>query len=233
MTENFYSHVGENLKKIEERISISAQKSGRSREDITLLAVTKTVEIEAINAAIDYGVTTIGENYVVELAAKASQVRCDDIHMIGHLQSNKIKQLLPHITMLQSLDSLRLAKNLEKELKKAQQNLEVLIEVNIAGEQSKTGISPEEAMELADYVLESKFLTLRGAMCIPPNEENSKIKKYFEDMCKLYIDIKRKKRHNIDNIDILSMGMSEDFDIAIEHGATLVRIGSAIFGKRN
>ncbi len=232
MTENSYSYIAENLKVIEEKISLAAERSGRSREDITLLAVTKTVPVEAINVAIDLGVKCIGENYVVEIARKAPDIRCNNIHMIGHLQTNKIKQLLPHITMIQSLDSVRLAKALEKELEKSNKTLEALIEVNIGGELSKSGIPPCELEELVCYVSESRFLRLRGLMCIPPFDENSKIKKYFADMCNLYIDIKRKKRHNIGNIDILSMGMSDDYEVAIEQGANLVRIGSAIFGKR-
>ncbi len=232
MTENSYSHISENLKRIEENISRAAEQSGRKRGDITLLAVTKTVPVEAISVAMDCGVKTFGENYVSELATKAMRLPRADLHMIGHLQTNKIRQMLPHISMLQSLDSIRLASALEKQLAKTNSRLDVLIEVNIGGEESKSGISPQQVDELAHFVSQTQFLRLRGLMCIPPFGENDKIKKYFEDMFNLYIDIRGKKRHNIDNIDILSMGMSDDYGLAIENGANLVRVGSAIFGKR-
>ncbi len=233
MTENSYNYVVENLKQIEERITSAAERSGRKREDIRLLAVTKKVPVAAINKAIEFGVDIIGENYVNELTLKAPQINCRELHMIGHLQSNKIKALLPHITMLQTLDSKNLADKLQKELMKTNQTLDVLIEVNIGRESNKTGVFTEDVFELVDYLSECNLLRLRGIMCIPPYTSTGTEKKFFMDMFNLYIDIKGKKRHNINNIDILSMGMSEDYELAIEHGANLVRIGSAIFGSRS
>ncbi len=232
MMENSYSKIAENLKIIEENITRAAVKSGRCRQDITLLAVTKTVPAQAINEAIECGITCIGENYVSELVTKAPKLSCKDIHMIGHLQSNKIRTLLPHITMLQTLDSIKLAKKLENELSKQNKTLDVLIEVNIAGEQTKSGISVQELDSLVEHLEGCIFLKLRGLMCIPPYNKTGSLEKYFNNMFNLYIDIKDKKRHNINNIDILSMGMSNDYETAIQNGANLVRIGSAIFGDR-
>ncbi len=229
--ENSYSNVADNLKGIEERISIAAEKSGRKRDDVTLLAVTKTVPVEAVNVAIDCGITAIGENYVNELVSKAEHIKCKNIHMIGHLQSNKIRQLLPHINMLQTLDSIKLADKLNTELEKTGRILDVLIEVNIGKEENKSGVFREMVEEFVENLEKHHFLRLKGLMCIPPYQENSITEKYFIDMCNLYIDIKRKKRHNID-INILSMGMSDDYELAIAHGANLIRVGSAIFGRR-
>ncbi len=234
--ENSYSgnvNIIENIKRIEEKISKAAEKSGRKRDDITLLAVTKKVPVSAINQAIECGIDIIGENYVNELVEKAPQIRCKELHMIGHLQSNKIKSLLPHITMLQTLDSKNLADKLQKELEKTNRVLDVLIEVNIGREINKNGIFAEEVIELVEHLNNCCFLRLRGLMCIPPYTSTGTEEKFFTDMFNLYIDIRGKKRHNIDNIDILSMGMSEDYEMAIEHGANLVRIGSAIFGSRS
>lgn len=233
MTEKFYNDISLNLSIINKKITAAAKKSGRSRDDITLLAVTKTIDAIRINEAMASGIDVIGENYVSEITDKIGHLPGNvNLHMIGHLQTNKIKTVLPHISMLQSLDSLHLAKKLQNELCSTNSSLDVLIEVNIGDEIQKSGVSPEKLEELTNYAISAPNIILRGFMCIPPPGNSIETKKYFAKMFNLYIDIRAKKRDNINIIDILSMGMSNDYEIAIIEGANLVRIGSAIFGDR-
>ncbi len=224
--------IADNISAVKERIATAAIKSGKNPDDITLLGVSKTKSVDLINVAIKHGITSIGENYVAEITQKAPLLSNVDIHMIGHLQTNKIKQVIPHINMLHTLDSARLAQKLENELIKEDKILDVLIEINIGCENAKAGILKEELDEMLEIVEKLPHLRLRGLMCIPPICEISEKRKYFSSMFALYIDIMRKKLHNRSNIDTLSMGMSDDYECAISEGATTVRIGSAIFGTR-
>ena len=233
--------VLDNLGRIEERIAAACAAAGRKREDVTLLAVTKTVPPARINAAIGAGVTHIGENRVQELLGKRDALRLDgvDVHLIGHLQTNKVRQIVGRVGMIESVDSLRLAEAISQaSLREDNTRIlpvgytEVLVEVNIGGEEQKTGVAPERLEELLYAMAALPGIRVRGLMTVPPiltaPEEQRRV---FSQMYKLFIDIRGK---NIDNIrmDMLSMGMSSDYEQAILEGSTLVRIGSALFGRR-
>ena len=226
--------IADNLRFIEAQIGEAAEKSGRTRSDIRLMAVTKTVEPVFINHAIACGVDLIGENKVQEFLGKQPYLKLDHVeaHLIGHLQTNKVRQIVPYVSMIQSVDSLKLAKEIDKQCEKIGKTMDCLIEVNIAGEESKTGLPPEKLEGLLAEMAQMPHVRVRGLMTIPPIcDENDKLCGYFQKMHAMFVDIGRK---NIDNISmqILSMGMSSDYALAIECGANLVRIGSSIFGPR-
>ena len=223
----------ENYKEIRENIAAAAVRSGRRLEDITLLAATKTVPAEVINFAIESGITYIGENRVQEFLSKENDVtKAVHKQFIGHLQTNKVKDIVGKVELIQSVGSLKLARAINAQSEKLGIVTDVLIEVNIGEEESKSGISPEMLEELVSEIRELPAVRLRGLMAIPPVcEEPSQNIPYFDKMCKLFIDIRDKNKDN--NISILSMGMSDDYVQAIEHGATMVRLGTALFGRRN
>lgn len=222
----------ENYKRVSERISEAALQSGRNPNEITLLAATKTVDFETINYAIGQGITHIGENRVQELLAKESELIPVHRHFIGHLQTNKVKDIIKRVELIHSIDSLRLAYEAEKHAERADCEADILLEVNIAGEKSKSGFSPEEVVEAIYEIAELPRIHIRGLMSIPPIcEDNTKNRKYFSKLNNMFLDIGTKKIDN-SSMDILSMGMSDDFDVAISEGSTLVRIGTALFGKR-
>lgn len=232
---NDFDHVAVNLEKVRERIAQAARKSGRNPNDITLMAVTKTMPAEAVAEAFSCGVTLFGENRVQELLDKLSKLDMTgrSAHLIGHLQTNKVKYIIDKVDMIQSLDSLRLAAEIEHQAEKARKTMDVLVEVNVGQEASKSGIAPDELSDFVDSLSQFSHIRLRGLMAVPPIEEDSeKTRPYFKQIRELFIDIAAKKSDNM-NINILSMGMSSDFDIAIEEGSTMVRVGTAIFGKRN
>lgn len=239
MTENLsveerFKNIEYNLALINEQISASAQKSGRKREDIKLMAVTKTVEPVFINHAIKCGIDLIGENKVQEFLSKREYLRLEncDAHLIGHLQTNKVKQIIPFVSMIQSLDSAKLAAEIEKQSERLGKTTDCLIEVNIGDEGSKTGIPFDQVMPLIEKITEMRHVKVKGLMAVPPIcEEKTQLSKYFEKMHHLFVDI---SRQNIDNITMcfLSMGMSGDFNEAILCGANMVRVGSLIFGPR-
>ncbi len=235
MTEKLFNDIEYNYKTIEERISEAAVKSGRSREDITFLAATKTVDAERINYAISLGLKYIGENKVQELLSKYEDYDLNNasLQFIGHLQSNKVRQIVGKVDLIQSVDSVKLAKEISKQSKKNNINSDVLIEVNIGEEESKSGINAENLHELLDEIKDLENISVKGLMCIPPIcDSPQKNLKFFDKMNNIFIDISDK---NIDNIsmDILSMGMSADYYEAILCGANMVRIGSSLFGARN
>lgn len=223
-----------NLDVIREKISKSAIRSGRNPEDVQLMAVTKTVDPIFINYALDYGVKMIGENRVQEMLRKKPDLHLDGVekHLIGHLQTNKAGQITGEVDMIQSVDSLKIAKEIAKQSAKKGIITPVLLEINIGEEESKTGFSQEEFFENLYQIAELKDISVQGLMTIPPICENNTILcKYFEKIHNIYVDIKEKKLDNI-NMNILSMGMSGDYEQAILCGSNLVRIGSSIFGPR-
>lgn len=223
-----------NLRFINDRIAEAAAKSGRTRADVRLMAVTKTVEPLFINHAIACGVDLIGENKVQEFLGKQPFLNLDGVeaHLIGHLQTNKVRQIAPHVAMIQSVDSLKLAKEIDKQCEKIGKVMPCLIEVNIANEESKTGLPQEELEPLLEEMSRMEHVRVDGLMTIPPIcDEKEKLCEYFHKMHEMFVDIGRKKIDNI-NMQILSMGMSSDYVEAIECGATLVRVGSSIFGPR-
>lgn len=229
-----FRNIEHNLRFINEQIALSAQKSGRTREDIKLMAVTKTVEPIFINHAIKCGVDLIGENKVQEFLSKREYLKLEncEAHLIGHLQRNKVKQIVPFVSMIQSLDSLKLAKEIDSQSEKAGIVSDCLVEVNVGDEENKTGISFDEVMPLLEEISKMQHITVSGLMAVPPIcEEKAQLLKYFEKMHDLFVDI---SRQNIDNITMrfLSMGMSGDYSEAILCGANMVRVGSSIFGPR-
>lgn len=227
--------ISENLKLIRENISASAIKSGRSYEDIRLMAVTKTVPVEYINYSIDNcGVTLIGENKVQEFLSKKDSLHLENVekHLIGHLQTNKVKKILPLVDMIQSVDSLHLAEEISKQAVNNNLMSNILLEVNIGSEESKTGFDKVQFFESLARISELPNITVNGIMTIPPIcDDENELKKYFLTMSQYFNDIKEKNYKNF-NMEILSMGMSGDYQSAIECGANLVRIGSLIYGAR-
>lgn len=235
MTARLLSDIEYNYKSICENIAKAAAESGRKYDDITFLAATKTVEAEFINYAISLGLDHIGENRVQELLSKYDEYDLSQtkLHMIGHLQTNKVRQIVGKVDMIESVDSIKLAKEISAQSIKRELTTDILVEVNIGGEESKSGISPEKLDELLYQIAELPAIKVQGLMTIPPICENKqKICRYFENMRKLFIDISAKKIDNI-NMNVLSMGMSDDYMEAIHEGSTMVRIGSALFGARN
>ncbi len=223
-----------NLDVINEKIAESAIKSGRTPTDVQLMAVTKTVDPIFINYALDYGVNMIGENRVQEMLRKKPELHLDGVqkHLIGHLQTNKAGQITGEVDMIQSVDSLKIAKEINKQSVKKGIVTPILLEINVGDEESKTGFSKEEFYENLYQIAELKNISIQGLMTIPPICENNTILcKYFEKIHNIYVDISDKKLDNI-NMNILSMGMSGDYETAILCGSNLVRIGSSIFGPR-
>ncbi len=226
--------VTENLKEIRENIARAAEKSGRPASDITLLAATKTVPPEVINHAISQGLTHIGENKVQELCAKYDALHLEHCacEFIGHLQTNKVRQLIGKVDRIQSVDSVKLAREISRLSEREGRATRVLIEVNVGGEENKSGVAPEALPELVEEIAQFPCILVEGLMTIPPICDNDvKTSQYFSNMYKYFIDIRAKKLDNV-SMDYLSMGMSSDYSLAIESGANLVRIGSALFGKR-
>ncbi len=235
MTARSLNDIEYNYKLINERIAEAALKAGKSREDITFLAATKTVEPEAINYAISLGLDHIGENKVQELLSKYDKYNLSDcsLQFIGHLQTNKVRQIVDKVDLIQSVDSLKLANEIAKQSLKLNKTTDILVEVNIGREENKSGVYPENLEELLCQIAEIKGISVKGLMTIPPICDNShKILKYFNNMHNIFIDISQKKLDNI-SMTILSMGMSADYYEAILEGANMVRIGSLLFGARN
>lgn len=226
--------VCENYRAVEEKVKNACKKAGRSREEVTLIAVSKTKPVSMIEELLPLGVRDFGENKVQELTAK-EEVLPKDIrwHMIGHLQRNKVKYVIDKACMIHSVDSLRLAQEISKEAVKQDLVAPVLIEVNVAGEESKFGISVGEAPSLVEEVAKLPGIQVKGLMTIAPNvddpEENRDV---FRNLRKLSVDIREKNFDNV-TMNVLSMGMTGDYEVAIEEGATHVRVGTGIFGERN
>ena len=223
----------DNYKEITQNIARAAEKSGRKYEDITLLAATKTVDVEVINHAIEAGVSFIGENRVQEFLSKYEQYNPVNMHFIGHLQTNKVKDIIDKVSLIHSVDSYRLAEEISRQAVKRNIIVNILLEINIGDEQSKSGFEYDEAVAAGEKIAKLGGIKIKGLMAIPPicasPDEN---RPYFAKMKKLFIDIGSKKIDN-SSMDILSMGMSDDYQVAIEEGATMVRLGTALFGRRN
>lgn len=224
----------ENIKQVEENIVKSCEKVGRDPKEVTLIAVSKTKPYTAIEEALPSGVLDYGENKVQELTEKyeilPKKIRW---HMIGHLQRNKVKYLVGKVELIHSVDSLRLANQIETEFAKKNEIANILIEVNMANEESKFGITSETTEQLVREISKLEHVRIKGLMTIAPYTDNPETnREYFRNMKKLSVDITEK---NIDNVSmsVLSMGMTGDYQVAIEEGATMVRVGTGIFGERN
>lgn len=226
--------IKENLAYVEEQIAKACQRVGRNREEVTLIAVSKTKPIHLIEEVIDFGIREFGENKVQEIMDKYEVIKTPvKWHMIGHLQRNKVKYIVDKVCLIHSVDSYRLAEMINQEAAKKGVNCDILIEVNIAKEDTKYGLMEEEVLPIIEQIAKLSNIKIKGLMTIAPYVENSeKNRVHFRNLRNLYVDIKSK---NIDNVDmkILSMGMTNDYEVAIEEGATMVRVGTGIFGQRN
>lgn len=224
----------DNLAQVEENIKKACEKAGRDRSEVTLIAVSKTKPISMLQEIYDENIRHFGENKVQELCNKIEQMPKDiHWHMIGHLQRNKVKYIVGKVDLIHSVDTYRLAEEINIQAKKKNVIVPILVEVNIAEEESKFGISKEDAMLLVEEISHLENVRIKGLMTIAPYVENPEDnRQYFQKIKQLSVDITNK---NIDNVamEILSMGMTGDYMVAIEEGATMVRVGTGIFGERN
>lgn len=225
--------VAENLKTIRERVDAACERAGRRPEEVALIAVSKTKPLSMLQEAYEAGARDFGENKVQEILEKYPEMPEDArFHMIGHLQTNKVKQVVGKAVLIHSVDSLHLAEKIEQEAAKRDLTADILLEVNVAREESKFGLRLEEVIPLLEEVKNLPHVRVRGLMTIAPNVENpEENRKHFKKLYQLYVDIKSK---NIDNgtMSVLSMGMTGDFEVAVEEGATMIRVGTGIFGSR-
>lgn len=225
--------ISHNIDLIEERIAKACERSGRSRDSVTLICVTKTKPVEMLQEAYDAGQRNFGENKVQEIIRK-KPLLAEDIkwHMIGHLQRNKVRQLIGQTVMIHSVDSLRLAETISAEAEKAGIVMPILIEVNAADEEGKFGVAPDRAEALIRAVSPLKGIHVEGLMTIAPYTDDPETnRQYFARLRELAVDIGQKCIDNV-SMNVLSMGMTGDFEIAVEEGATHVRVGTGIFGER-
>lgn len=222
------------LEEVEKQIQKACDRSGRSREEVTLIAVSKTKPIAMLQEAYDLGVRTFGENKVQELTEKYEALPKDiHWHMIGHLQTNKVKYIIDKVDLIHSVDSLKLAETIEKEAAKKNCIANILIEVNVAEEESKFGLQIDEVIPFIEKISTFSHVRVRGLMTIAPFVENAEENRsIFANLHKLSVDITEKNIDNV-NVNILSMGMTNDYQVAIEEGATMIRVGTGIFGVRN
>lgn len=234
MTERF-SDVAQNIQRVREEIARAAHLCGRDPNEISLMAVTKGHSAQRINDAIASGIRLLGENRAQELAARYADYRLApqcEVQFIGHLQSNKVRQVIDKVSMVQSLDRVSLARELNRCAEAAGRAMPVLVEVNVGREPGKSGVDPARLEDFLYGLGGFAFLRVRGLMTIPPNDGRQSVREgYFMQMHRLFLDIRSKKIDNV-NMVILSMGMSNDYPLAIRHGSTIVRIGRAIFGER-
>ena len=228
----------DNLKDVRKRIEGAVEQSGRKKEDVKLICVSKTNPVEAIEYALSAGEKVFGENKVQELTSKIDYfeekgIRDIEWHLIGHLQTNKVKYIVGRVKMIHSVESEKLASVIDQESKKKGVITDCLVEVNIGNEDSKFGIKPEEAADFVEKIAKFENIRVKGLMCIAPYvDDPEQNRENFSQMKKLSVDIADKNIHNV-SMSVLSMGMTGDYTVAIEEGATLVRVGTGIFGKRD
>ncbi len=237
MMENHWSRedIERRVCEIRQTVEQSALAAGRRPEEIHLMAVTKTVPAAVVNYAWEAGITLFGENRAQELTEKYEDYafKAPNIHFIGTLQTNKVRQIIGKVSCIESVDSLHLAQEISKRALTAGKRMDIFLEVNIGGEASKGGVLPGELERLLEQTALLPGVRVRGLMCIPPVcEKEEETRRYFDQMYKLFVDTKHKKIDN-GNMEYLSMGMSADYGLAIRHGSNLVRVGTALFGKRN
>lgn len=225
--------ISEQLEEVRRNIRSACERSGRNVDEVTLIAVSKTKPVSMLQEAYDAGARDFGENKVQEILEKQPQLPSDiHWHMIGHLQKNKVRQVIDKTVLIHSVDTVELAECIEKEALKRNLDVSILLEVNVAGEESKFGFAPENVEAAAREIAKLPHVHIQGLMTIAPFVENSEEnRKVFKKLYQLYVDMQRK---NIDNItmNVLSMGMTGDYQTAIEEGATMVRVGTGIFGAR-
>ena len=223
--ENDFSYVGENLERIRENVREACAKAGRSEDSVRIMAVTKTVAPEIVNYAIQQGIDLLGENRVQEFLSKKDSYLEAEVHMIGHLQTNKVKYIINDVSMIQSVDSEKLLSEISRLAVKNGRTMDILCEVNIGGEDSKSGIAPGELRGLLEKAAQTEGVRLRGLMTIPPPSDSDiflgKMKELYDNFAGEF------------SLDVLSMGMTHDYAAAVRMGSTLVRVGTGLFGARN
>ena len=226
--------LADNLKNVQNNIEKACQKSGREPQEVTLVAVSKTKPVEMLQEAYDAGARVFGENKVQEIMDKYDELPSDiQWHMIGHLQRNKVKYIIDKVSMIHSVDSVRLAQTIEAEAAKKDLVMPVLIEVNVAEEESKFGLSVEEVIPFLEEISSYPHIAVKGLMTIAPFVEDAELnREVFVKLKKLSVDIAAKNINNI-SMSVLSMGMTGDYQVAVEEGATMVRVGTGIFGERD
>ncbi len=226
--------IKDNMMLVQQKIDAACEKAGRNVEDVTLITVSKTKPISMLQEAYEAGARDFGENKVQELTDKIPEMPSDvRWHMIGHLQRNKVKYIVDKVYLIHSVDSYRLAQEISKEALKKNVTVNILIEVNVALEESKFGTTSEEVFSLVEQISKLPGIAIKGLMTIAPYvDEAEENRKYFSKLKQLSVDIMQK---NIDNVsmNVLSMGMTGDYEVAVEEGATYVRVGTGIFGERN
>ncbi len=231
LTENIM--IRDNIEAVEKNIEEACRRAGRDRKDVTLIAVSKTKPVSDIRQAMDCGMRVFGENKVQEIRDKTQEITEDvDFHMIGHLQANKVKYLPGKVVMIHSVDNIKLAQEIEKQFAKNDMTIDVLIEVNMAGEDSKFGLAPSEAPAFTKEISALPHLNIRGLMTIAPYTDDPESNRvYFKGLRELKDEINAMDIPGV-KMDTLSMGMTGDYQVAIEEGATFVRVGTGIFGER-
>ncbi len=228
-----FETLKQNYETVRNKVRDAAIRSGRTPEEVLLLPVTKTQSVEVLQMAYDLGMRHAGENRVQEILAKKDQLPSDlDFQLIGHLQKNKVRQIIGHVSLIHSVDSVELAQVIEKEAAKADRIVPILLEINAAEEETKFGISLDEALPVAQQIAQFPHVQIKGLMTVAPFVEDPEDnRKVFRDMQEIFIDIREKRIDNV-AMSILSMGMTNDYEVAIEEGANLVRVGTGIFGPR-
>jgi PLP dependent protein len=226
--------IADNLDEVRRKIDLACERVGRDPKEVTLIAVSKTKPVSMLEEAYAHGCRDFGENWVQEITEKVT-VFPEDIkwHMIGHLQRNKVKYIIDKVFLIHSVDSVRLAEEIEKQAEKHNTDVDVLIEVNMAEEESKFGLKKDEVIQMVKECAKLPHVHIKGLMTIAPYVENPEDnRQYFKAIRELSVDI---SKENIDNVDMdfLSMGMTGDYEVAVEEGANLVRVGTGIFGERN
>ena len=226
--------VAENLIQVQKNIEEACKKVNRDPDEVTLIAVSKTKPVEMLKEAYEAGARVFGENKVQEIVDKYDQMPSDvKWHLIGHLQRNKVKYIVDKVAMIHSVDSLRLAETIEKEAEKKNVVVPILIEVNVAEEESKFGLKPEEVLPFIEQIADFSHIQIKGLMTIAPYVENAEEnREIFSELKKLSVDIAAKNINNV-TMSVLSMGMTGDYMVAVQEGATMVRVGTGIFGARN
>lgn len=226
--------VKENLEEVERRINEACARVNRDRSEVMLIAVSKTKPVSMVEEAMDCNIIEFGENKVQELTNKYEQLpKSLHWHLIGHLQRNKVKYIVDKVCLIHSVDSYKLAETISTEAGKKETNVKILIEVNVSEEESKFGVSVSEAVELAEQISKLPNICIEGLMTIAPFVENpEENRQYFKKLKQLAVDIEEKNIDNV-NMSVLSMGMTGDYEVAIEEGATMIRVGTGIFGERN
>lgn len=225
--------IRDHLNEVRENIQKACEKAGRSPQEVTLIAVSKTKPLFMLEEAYEAGARDFGENKVQEILEKHPKMPEDArFHMIGHLQRNKVKQVLPHVVLIHSVDSYRLAEQISQEAGKLGITAKILLEVNVAKEESKFGMMPEDVEEMAGQIAALPHLQIEGLMTIAPFvDDPEKNRPVFRKLYQLSVDIKKKNIDNV-NMGVLSMGMTGDYQVAVEEGSTMIRVGTGIFGAR-